>query len=338
MGVTLGLALLLTTLSPEVSGIANTGTLQVEASSVTYSTTDNLNLRSGASTKHKVLVNIPKGKPVTMVSYGASWSKVKYGSNTGFVSTKYLKKTTIQPVPKPAPKPEVKVETIHTTTANLSLRTGASVNHKQILTIPKGKAVKMVSYGTAWSKVTYASKTGFVSTKYLKVTKVEVKPAPKPTPAPAPKPAPAPAKDTFVSMATAEKQLMATVSPIDSISKLYSKGGTHLYVATLMPSTDAQLSARYGVVYFWHDAKKATKLQINTQRYRDNSYLQPNGDLAIQVAADSVFGKGKPGSKQLHDFIKANMNATSDTTKKMTFGGHSATVSVTKWDIQITFN
>ena len=88
---------------------------QVEAASVAkttskYTTTASLNLRSGASTKHKVLVTIPKGKAVTYVSKSGSWSKVKYGSKTGFVSTKYLKvtKVAVKPVTKAKAKPAAK--------------------------------------------------------------------------------------------------------------------------------------------------------------------------------------------------------------------------------------
>jgi uncharacterized protein YgiM (DUF1202 family) len=69
-----------------------------------YSTTASLNLRSGASTKYKVLTNIPKGKVVTYVSGSGSWYKVKYGSKTGYVSSKYLKVVTVKSAPKPAPK------------------------------------------------------------------------------------------------------------------------------------------------------------------------------------------------------------------------------------------
>lgn len=71
-----------------------------------YSTTVSLNMRSGASTKYKVLANIPKGKVVTYVSGSGSWYKVKYGSITGYVSSKYLKVVTAKSVPKKVtPKP-----------------------------------------------------------------------------------------------------------------------------------------------------------------------------------------------------------------------------------------
>lgn len=81
-------------------------TPKVEAATAkTYTTTSNLNMRRGASTKYKSVTTIPKGKVVTFVSASGSWYKVKYGSKTGYVSSKYLKvvtpkKATTKPVTK----------------------------------------------------------------------------------------------------------------------------------------------------------------------------------------------------------------------------------------------
>ena len=74
-------------------------TVEVEAASVNYYTIDNLNLRAGASPNFKVMVTIPKGKQVSYVSKSGSWSKVTYGSKTGYVSSKYLKSTEVATIP-----------------------------------------------------------------------------------------------------------------------------------------------------------------------------------------------------------------------------------------------
>ncbi|RKO61751.1 polysaccharide deacetylase family protein [Caldibacillus debilis] len=59
-----------------------------------YQTTANLNMRTGPSTRYRIITTIPKGKVVTYVSKSGSWYKVKYGSKTGYSSSKYLKKVT----------------------------------------------------------------------------------------------------------------------------------------------------------------------------------------------------------------------------------------------------
>lgn len=155
-------------------------TVKISASVINYKTKTNLNLRSGASTKYKTLVTIPKNKEVTYVSKSGSWYKVKYGSKTGYVSSSYLTKVTTKVTTK-APSPKVSktatpVKT-YTVTANLNLRKGASTKYSTLLSIPKGKAVTYISKSGSWSKVKYGSKTGYVSSKYLKA--VVPKSAPK---------------------------------------------------------------------------------------------------------------------------------------------------------------
>ena len=52
---------------------------------------DPLTLRSAANATSKELGKIAKGTKVEIVKKGASWTKVKYKTTTGYVATKYLK-------------------------------------------------------------------------------------------------------------------------------------------------------------------------------------------------------------------------------------------------------
>ena len=63
----------------------------------TFTTTANLNLRSGAGLGKDIIITIPKGKKVTCYGYytkvgSTVWLYVQYGKYTGFVSSKYLVK------------------------------------------------------------------------------------------------------------------------------------------------------------------------------------------------------------------------------------------------------
>ncbi len=144
--------------TPEISTKA---TAASESSSTLYQTTANVNLRAGASSKHKVILTIPKGKNVTYLSKSGSWYKVKYANKTGYVSSSYLKKPTTS-------KPATGTSITYQTTASVNLRAGASTKHKVIVTIPKGKNVTYLSKSGKWYKVKYANKTGYVSSTYLK--------------------------------------------------------------------------------------------------------------------------------------------------------------------------
>ena len=59
-------------------------------------------------------------------------------------------------------------ETYYKTTANLNMRKSANTKAAKILTIPKGKQVTYISKSGSWFKVKYGTKTGYVSSSYLK--------------------------------------------------------------------------------------------------------------------------------------------------------------------------
>ena len=66
-------------------------------------------------------------------------------------------------------KPSVPTEK-GVTTANLNLRMEASTSSKIITTIPKGKTIEIVDKSkTGWYKVNYSGKTGYVSSKYVRL-------------------------------------------------------------------------------------------------------------------------------------------------------------------------
>ncbi|WP_071460851.1 SH3 domain-containing protein [Bacillus massilinigeriensis] len=147
-----------------------------------YATTQNLNLRSGAGTKYKIILTIPKGKKVTATSRSSNWYKVTYSYTakgkkyvkTGWVSGGYLKRAQ---APSPPPPASVKItRTTFQTTANLNMRSGASTKYKVIATVPRKKIITAFEKKSTWYRVSYkysfkgksATLTGWVSGSYLK--------------------------------------------------------------------------------------------------------------------------------------------------------------------------
>lgn len=196
---------------------------QYHASSVTkfakttYQTTANLNVRSGASTKHKIITKIPKGTKVTSDSRIGNWYKVSYKGKAGYVSGSYLKKVA-------ASAPTV---TTYTTKSAVDMKAGRHRNQKTIVKIPKGKTVTHVkSYGS-WTQVKYGSKTGYVPTSSLGNKKVvTVKPAPKPAPKPTPGLTPA-QKDKVMSAV-----FVRTESEMYSLNHTVKKTGRKMVLGT----------------------------------------------------------------------------------------------------------
>lgn len=72
-----------------VSADALTGSRPVGS---TLTTSANLNLRTGASTNHTILLTMPRGSSVSVVTSQPSgaWYQVKYGSRTGWAHGNYL--------------------------------------------------------------------------------------------------------------------------------------------------------------------------------------------------------------------------------------------------------
>ena len=126
----------------------------------TATTTENLNLRSKASTSGTILTTIPKGKTVTLLSEknANGYYKVEYSGKTGYVSGSYLKTITTTTTTKTAK-----------TTDNLNLRSKASTSGSILVTVPKGKTVTLLSEKDAngWYKAKYDGKTGYLSGAYL---------------------------------------------------------------------------------------------------------------------------------------------------------------------------
>ena len=107
-------------------------------------TTDNLNLRQGASTKYKVILEIPKGKSVEVMSSATSsgWVKVRYSGKEGWCHGKYIKEK-------------------NTTTRYISgirrleLKEKASNSSKTLGYVYEGERVNVVDYTNGYSRIKY---------------------------------------------------------------------------------------------------------------------------------------------------------------------------------------
>lgn len=158
----LGIAMLLLiatilTALPTTSSAATTTQYKVNTSS--------LNVRSGPSTNYKVVFTLKKNTVVTKQATSGSWFKIKSGSKTGYVSSKYLT--------------AVKKVNVSSTSSNqykvnassLNARSGPSTNYKVVFTMKKNAVVTKQATSGSWFKIKYGSKTGYVSSKYLTVVK-----------------------------------------------------------------------------------------------------------------------------------------------------------------------
>lgn len=139
---------------------------QVSAATVQLkvANTNALNLRTGPSTKYKIVKVLKKNTVVTQTAKKGTWSKVKVGKVTGYVSSKYLKKIVLS-----VSNTNSKVGKYYSiTAASLNVRQTSSISSKKLHAVRFGEQFKIKSQAkNGWFKIEYTSgKTGYVSHKY----------------------------------------------------------------------------------------------------------------------------------------------------------------------------
>lgn len=132
-----------------------------------------LNLRSYASYNARILMVIPRFARVEVLSYGSTWSYIRYAGVVGYVVSSYLSYSPI-PVVTATPIPTRpivgNVATVVTQRGGLNMRVSAYIGAKIVTVIPRGATVNVLSYGTTWSYVNYRGYTGYVMTGFLSYT------------------------------------------------------------------------------------------------------------------------------------------------------------------------
>ena len=130
-------------------------------SSLGAATTSALNLRSGAGTSYSIILTIPNGSDILVLSTSNGWSKVIYNNTEGYVSAQYTKA-----------KSEVSgrfgVGTI--TGGDVRMRSGAGTGYSILGTYAKGTVMTVTGAKDNWYKVSYNGTTGYVISDYMTVT------------------------------------------------------------------------------------------------------------------------------------------------------------------------
>jgi len=184
---------------------------EVQLNNKVYETTANLNVRSGADAKNKILTNAKKDTKVTITKTqkvgSVTWGYGKANGKNGWMSMAYMKaynQPTVTPKPpvvkpKPTPKPPVVQlsNKVYETTANLNVRSAAGAKNKYLTNAKKGTKVTITKTqkvgSVTWGYGKVNGKTGWMSMAYMKAyNQPTVKPKPVVEKVSAPKPTPKP--------------------------------------------------------------------------------------------------------------------------------------------------
>lgn len=216
----------------------------------TATTTDVLNMRSGAGTSYSVLQVLPKGTKLTVVdgTSNSGWVKVKTSSGkTGWCSREYLSFSS-------SSSSSSSSGGTATTTDVLNMRSGAGTSYSVLQVLPKGTKLTVVdsTSNSGWVKVkTSSGKTGWCSREYLSFSSSSTA---TPTLSLSPTSKTVEAGESFTLTVTATNN-GSTIPSISSSSKTvatasYSKrsNGKYLYTIKGVKAGSATITVKVGSV------------------------------------------------------------------------------------------
>lgn len=247
-------------------------------SATTETATETVNVRSGPSTERDVVGSLQRGERITALSTSAKgWTKVRFGSRTAYVASRYL--TTQTSVPETA---SAKGAGTRYATAELNVRVGPGLGQRVVGRIAEGGSVTLTGASSkGFSQITYAGARRWVSSQYVALSRESV------------------AAKTSTRTATADLDVRATPAKRTTVITTVRRG-TRLEVTGATSGNFAQILFRGQTR--WVTARYLGNVSANLPAvpasYANNS---SKGAIALayakrQVGKPYVFGAEGPNS------------------------------------------
>lgn len=123
-------------------------------------------LRSGPGTAYSTLASYDVGTPLTIMTTGETWCKVRINGRTGYMMTEFIKADGKLPSNYTA-------YVVADNGKNCVVRSGPSKQDAVIASWEVGKRVTVREYGSTWSCISADGITGYMMSQYLSTTKPE---------------------------------------------------------------------------------------------------------------------------------------------------------------------
>lgn len=123
-----------------------------------------LNMRQEPRATSNIVGRIPNGGVVTVLQKDATWSQIKYNSQTGYVMTQYLRMTE----PIPTDEATIAVVSLANTNENLNMRMSPSTTSAIVTRLRHGTILNVHERNATWSKVSYQGMVGYVMNSYVR--------------------------------------------------------------------------------------------------------------------------------------------------------------------------
>ena len=121
-------------------------------------------LRSGPSVNYPILATYAVGTPLTILSTGETWSKIRINGRTGYMMNDFIK------IGYSGNVDVVEPYTAYVVSDNgkgVVLRSGPSKQYDVLATYNVGQPVTMLSYGKTWCEISVNGLEGYMMTEYL---------------------------------------------------------------------------------------------------------------------------------------------------------------------------
>ncbi|GEM_PF-153551 len=136
---------------------------------VTSSNGKAVRLRSGPGTSYAVIGLYNVNTPVTILTAGAEWSRVRIGTQEGYMMSAFLGNSTV-PIVDPGTPLVYTAYIVSENGKGVYLRYGPSISNNVIALYPVGTEVKVLKTNGTWDYVSIGTRTGYMMHQFLSST------------------------------------------------------------------------------------------------------------------------------------------------------------------------
>ena len=130
---------------------------------------DSLNLRSEPNTTSAILATMAHGTQVTLLEMGSAWSRIQYGTLSGYVSNSFIsvQDDAVDEPPQGVISRGTAVVSLSDESQTLNLRAAPTVNSAVLAHLRHGQTLTVLERYERWTYVQMGSLSGYVSNDYI---------------------------------------------------------------------------------------------------------------------------------------------------------------------------
>jgi len=130
---------------------------------------DSLNLRKAANTSSAILATMAHGTQITLLEMGSAWSRVQYGTLSGYVKNEYIsvEDDGVSETPSGSVSRGTATVALADESQTLNLRAAPTVNAAVLAHLRHGQTLSVLERYERWTYVQSGTVSGYVSNDYI---------------------------------------------------------------------------------------------------------------------------------------------------------------------------